>query len=536
MKRIYFILVCFILWVSACQKFDDIALWNMANNQEERLTALEELCSQMNTNIQALRDLIGASNDGDYVLNVSPILKEEIEIGYTITFAKSGTITIYHGRDGKDGADGKDGENGTGTTPAIGLKQDTDGIYYWTLNNEWLLDDSGKKIKASGRDGQDGKTPKLKIENGRWLLSMDNGNTWEDIGKATGDNGQDGTGGDSMFKKIDYTTNNEYVIFTLADNTELKLPKYGQGGASTGELSITFSETTDILVEPLVDYEITYSLTGADVNTTVEAIGIDGFIAIVKPTSATTGIITIKPPFKNDNKTVLVFVTNGIEKTVIKTLTFKYDDAHMYVDIPDAAFKQYLLKIYDSDRNFEISYAEALKIGSISCAEKDIRSLEGIQYFINLRTLDCTHNSIQTLDLSNNIALIELNCNSNLLTSLNVSMCTKLEKLMCNFNYSLNNLNIKGCTKLKTLYCQDAQLSSLDVSTNINLRTVHIRKCKFSAPSLNQIYMDLPEVAPWQEEGSPTWYYARLDVGENPGSETSNKNIAEKKGWKVQAL
>lgn len=53
-------------------------------------------------------------------------MKDGKEIGYTITFSKSNPITIYHGKDGQDGEDG--------TTPTIGVKQDADGVYYWTLN------------------------------------------------------------------------------------------------------------------------------------------------------------------------------------------------------------------------------------------------------------------------------------------------------------------------------------------------------------------------------------------------------------------
>ena len=50
-------------------------------------------------------------------------------------------------------------------------------------------------IGPIGPSGTDGITPQLKIEDGRWLLSMDKGQTWQDIGQATGDPGQNGTDG-----------------------------------------------------------------------------------------------------------------------------------------------------------------------------------------------------------------------------------------------------------------------------------------------------------------------------------------------------
>lgn len=63
---------------------------------------------------------------------------------------------------------------------------------YWAF----IMGNSGKgNIGPIGPSGTDGITPQLKIEDGRWLLSMDKGQTWQDIGQATGDPGQNGTDG-----------------------------------------------------------------------------------------------------------------------------------------------------------------------------------------------------------------------------------------------------------------------------------------------------------------------------------------------------
>ena len=184
---------------------------------EKRVAKLEELCKQMNTNISSLQSIVNALQKNDYITNVSPVRKDGEVVGYTITFAHSDTITIYHGTNGKDGANGKDGKDGKdGYTPQIGVMKDTDGIYYWTVDGEWLLDGKGNKIKAVGEDGRDGQdgtngsngtdgkdgndgadgiTPRLKIENDYWYVSYDNGATWTELGKATGENGVDGIDG-----------------------------------------------------------------------------------------------------------------------------------------------------------------------------------------------------------------------------------------------------------------------------------------------------------------------------------------------------
>ena len=226
MKKMFFVvaLFCATLFSSCGDDYDDSALWNGLNSLEARVAKLEELCKQMNTNISSLQTLIVALQSNDYVTGITPVTKSGETIGYTITFSKSNPITIYHGEDGKDGTNGKDGH-----TPVVGVKKHTDGVYYWTLDGNWLLDTAGNKIKASGADGANGKdgiTPQLKIENEYWYVSYDNGKTWEEVGKATGKDGENGASGDSMFADIDNTTSAEYVIFTLSDGTQIKLPTW----------------------------------------------------------------------------------------------------------------------------------------------------------------------------------------------------------------------------------------------------------------------------------------------------------------------
>ncbi len=252
---------------------------------DARVTNLEQLCMQMNTNISSMQTIIQALQERDYVTNVAEIKEGEEVIGYAITFAKNPSITIYKGNDGKDGKDGKDGVDGKdgkdgedGITPQIGVAIDGD-VYYWTLNGEWLLDAGGNKLRVTGengkdgqdgedgkdgKDGQDGEngkdgadgtdgedgtdgvTPQLKIENDYWYISYNNGTSWTQLGKAKGDkgdkgatgatgaagkdgadgkDGQDGADGDSMFKSV--TQDDNYVYFVLADDTEITIAKNG---------------------------------------------------------------------------------------------------------------------------------------------------------------------------------------------------------------------------------------------------------------------------------------------------------------------
>lgn len=262
-----FTLALVALFAVSCNNNDEYdmlnSLWRNVTQNEARIDDLEKWCSQANTNITSLQTIVNVIENNDVVTSVTPIMENGVEIGYTITFADHDPITIYHGKDGKDGANGADGANGQdGASPIVGVAKDTDGVYYWTLNGEWLLDADGNKLRVSGQDGaagadgrdgqkgqdgadgQDGVTPQLKIEADYWWISYDNGNTWTQLGKAKGDKGDtgatgaDGQDGDSMFQSVTQDAANVY--FTLADGTVITIAK-GGGGADDGGYIFTIT-------------------------------------------------------------------------------------------------------------------------------------------------------------------------------------------------------------------------------------------------------------------------------------------------------
>ena len=278
MKRFFLFatIVCAALF-SSCEGYDDSDLVNRLNDFENRLKKLEELCSQMNTDITSLRTIVTAIQKNDQISTIAPISKDGKEIGYSIVFTSGKSITIYHGNDGQNGENGSDGENGQdgadGYTPVIGVKQDTDGVYYWTVDGEWLIDENGNKVQASpseadsGADGKDGVTPKLKIENEYWYVSYDEGQTWTKLGKATGAQGEQGpqgpqgSNGDSIFQSVTQDSNNVY--FKLADGTTITIPKSSGAQSialtyiprySDGKATVFYTSKSDSYVE--LDFEV----------------------------------------------------------------------------------------------------------------------------------------------------------------------------------------------------------------------------------------------------------------------------------------
>lgn len=282
---------------------------------------LQSLCEQMNTDISSIQSIIEALQQKDGITNVVPLNDNGKVIGYKLYFEKREPITIYHGKDGADGNDGQDGSDGKdGVTPVVGVKQDTDGIYYWTLNGDWMKDDNSNKIKAQGVDGSDGQdgtdgtngvTPQLKIEeDGYWYISYDNGSNWTKLGKATG---ADGTSGDAFFKNV--TEDDDYVYLEMQAGNIISVPKHKK-------LSITFNETEDIRVLANQTYPIQYTITGATDKTVVKALAQDGFRAVVKSSGNASGVIEVTTPGTILSSEVLVFVSDGEERTIMRSINF----------------------------------------------------------------------------------------------------------------------------------------------------------------------------------------------------------------------
>ena len=267
MKRLYVMLpLAYALTFTACDDYDDTALWEQVNDNTSRIEALEQWQEEVNNNIAALQQLL---NTNDMITSVTPVTLGGEVTGYTITFLHSDPITIYHGEKGEDGADG--------STPQIGLTRQEDGNWYWTLNGSLMTDAEGNPIRANGEDGKDGEdgqdgedgadgddgedgtdgsdgkpgatgkpgtsapTPQIKLgssitsgtietDNGTntpdaWYLSVDNGKTWYRIsGKEgaqgnPGSEGQQGPQGDSMFEgEPELSKDGTHYIFTLANN------------------------------------------------------------------------------------------------------------------------------------------------------------------------------------------------------------------------------------------------------------------------------------------------------------------------------
>ena len=86
-------LSCFFL-LQSCEKFDDSELWDNISDLQDRVSKLEAVCKELNTNVSALQTIVQALNLRDYVVNVSSIYRDGTVVGYSITLFYGGILEL----------------------------------------------------------------------------------------------------------------------------------------------------------------------------------------------------------------------------------------------------------------------------------------------------------------------------------------------------------------------------------------------------------------------------------------------------------
>ena len=271
-KLLSLLAIVAVLFSGSCS-YDDSDLQNRVEQLEQDVAKLQQLVSQMNTNLQALQTTVDVITSGDYIKTVTPVKAGEDVIGYTFTFGKNDPITIYNGEDGN--------------TPAISVKLGDDGKYYWTLNGEIMKDSQGNDVPATG------VAPQLRINDGIWQYSIDNGNNWKNV-DVTGYAG-------IIFKTVSVGENQ--VDIELADGTKFEIPLM-----SEFKLKL---DNTFFYLEESGQLTVNYTIEGADDVTTVVAFPSGDVTVVVNRESASKGSITVTKGETTADVQVLVMASNG---------------------------------------------------------------------------------------------------------------------------------------------------------------------------------------------------------------------------------
>lgn len=174
-------------------------------------------------------------------------------------------------------------------------------------------------------------------------------------------------------------------------------------------------------------------------------------------------------------------------------------------NFPDENFRDYVAEEWDKNQDKYFSPSEIADAKWISCDNKEISNLKGIEFFTNIWLLECYYNNLTTIDLSNNKKLSYINCHHNQLKELDVSGLPLLKTFYCGHN-ALPSIDVSKNEKLEDFDCQDNHLDTLDVSQNKEL-------VKLSCGDNNLTELEVSENKKLKE----LWFYrdnlSNLDLG-----------------------
>lgn len=292
---------CALLPITSCSKYDDTTINERVDKIEERVGALETLVSQLNSSLSGLVTSIDALNNQDKIVSITRTPGDD---GWNIVFEKAGTISVYDGKNGVNGVDG--------ATHQIGVRKDDDGLYYWTIDGEWLIQDDAK-VPATAQV----VVPQIKIEDGKFLFSTD-GTKWTIIGDA-------GTSGVGIVSDVvDY---DDKVVFTLSDGYTFTIPK-----VQDFELCIDYERSSLGIENGMAGFF--YEIKGADENTILKVFPCEGCSYEVTDFGNNSGVVEINVDNGVVNAEILVMAINSrgvvsgkvvtIEEGVLKLVENSY--------------------------------------------------------------------------------------------------------------------------------------------------------------------------------------------------------------------
>ncbi len=341
MKKLFTFLAGTALLLTACtpEELSNQSLKDRLDQHDKDIAALQndvktlkDQVSQINTNIQGLQTIVTALQKNVYVKSVTEVKDTDGNvIGYTITFTgETAPVTIYHGEKGDKGDKGDQGETGApgepgapgapgepGSTPVIGVKE-SGGVYYWTVNGNFITDGDGHPIPVTGNDGApgapgapgaDGQTPQLRINEGNWEVSYD-GETWTVVGPAQ----TAAESVDVVFSGVKETK--DQVVFTLTDGSKLAIDKYVDFS-----LKIDDSQVYQVVTGKAT--EIPYTLSGVGKGESrVDAVASGDWWADVVPADNEGGAVKVTAGTAEKAK-VILYAVDGKGRSDMRSLIFE---------------------------------------------------------------------------------------------------------------------------------------------------------------------------------------------------------------------
>lgn len=278
-------LIGFTLALPSCK--EDVTTEELTANfdkLEERIEALEAVQEQ----VENLAKLLNASAKNYLIRSAATD-----ENGNTTVVFADGTKAVF-----------KNGE--AGYTPSVGVKPGDDGLLYWAIDGEFMLDAENQKVSVQPV----AKLPQFRFENNVWEYSFD-GQSWTRV-----------DGGDFSANKVSYTEDKDSYTFTIGNQSGIRVGKYRplevlfiSGVNNNGTQFLVSDEATSSVT-------LNYTILGMEdvASHLVMALASNGFTAEINKESRT---ITInKTSGVWDKSELTVILGDGGQRTIVRKLQF----------------------------------------------------------------------------------------------------------------------------------------------------------------------------------------------------------------------
>ncbi len=160
----------------------------------------------------------------------------------------------------------------------------------------------------------------------------------------------------------------------------------------------------------------------------------------------------------------------GANWTKDVTTSYSIDCRFGETYVPDDNFEQALINLgYDTGPLDDYVLTANIEVlTALNVSGNNISDVTGIEDFVALQDLDCSNNTLSTIDLSNNVSLTIVNCSNNVLSVLDLAENTNLTNLNV-ANNAFTMFDVSLVPLLETFNCDTNQITELDFSTNTAL-------------------------------------------------------------------
>ncbi|MBR4440243.1 MAG: hypothetical protein IKS00_01715 [Bacteroidales bacterium] len=154
---------------------------------------------------------------------------------------------------------------------------------------------------------------------------------------------------------------------------------------------------------------------------------------------------------------------------------------------PDPVFRSIIsTRDYDKNGDGTLDVDEIIHIRNIHCENSGVKSLQGIEYLLELRGIYCQGNKISNWNLGNNKLLTGIWCSDNNFSSLDFSDLPDLLWVYCHNNPKLTSLNVSNNPKMAYIECNTCPLKHIDVTHNPELEHLMCGTCQLDELDLSK--------------------------------------------------